>query len=175
MNQIRSKSRYFFVNKILCFLLLISTTISATLHDDHDIHVSICEIDLREEVVQLTIKTYIDDLQVAIGLEAGAELPEGYSSADEMIADYVHSALLIHINNKSYNIVINSIDASREAVWINCDLEIKSASFSNFTLDNSFLTEVHDDQTNIIKVITTSGRKTHKMDGSKKRLVVSLE
>ena len=41
---------------------------------DHDIHVSICEIEMSGEQMEVTLKTFLDDLQIAVGLVPGEEL-----------------------------------------------------------------------------------------------------
>ena len=51
----------------------------------HDIHVSVCDIELEDKNIEVTLKTFLDDLQIAVGLTPGEELPEDYSSAEELI------------------------------------------------------------------------------------------
>ena len=69
---------------------------------------------------------------------------------------------------------VKSIDASTDAVWIICELDI-DLPLSQIEIQNTFLTEIYDDQTNLVKLITTSSRDTKRMDGTKTKLLLSMD
>lgn len=151
--------------------LLFALSLSANTPVIHDIHVSICEIDLRKETAKLTMKTYLDDLQLAMGLSPGETLPVGYTSSDKLIRDYIAKTLSLMDGDKLIAFEVKSIDASTDAVWINC--EILHPVTRSINISNTFLTELYDDQTNIIKIIKSTGRTTMKMD--KKTTTMTIE
>lgn len=160
------------MKQLTLIFLLFALSLSANTPVVHDIHVSICEIDMRKETVKLIIKTYLDDLQLAMGLSPGEELPTGYTSSDELIADYINASLSITEGDQIIKYEIKSIDASTDAVWINC--EIAQPLSSSFAISNTFLTELYDDQTNIVKIIQSSGRTTQMMDKKKTLMIIEL-
>jgi len=54
---------------MVAILLLFIGSMSLTA--DHDIHIGVCDIKIEDTSVEVTIKTFIDDLQIAVGLEPG--------------------------------------------------------------------------------------------------------
>ncbi|MEL6122523.1 MAG: DUF6702 family protein, partial [Bacteroidota bacterium] len=134
---------------------------------DHDIHVSVTDIDLRDDAtVEVVIKTYLDDLQTAVGLTPGTELPREYTSADQMISKYVNRSMELTLNDKEIDLVILSIDANPEAVWITMTAPIDiNTEITTVHFRSTFLTDVFDDQANIVKVITDNGRKNKALNG----------
>jgi len=166
--NVQSYVKYIIIILFSCFL------IQATPLEDHDIHISICEFDFRKSTPKLTIKTFLDDLQAAVGLEPGADLPAGYTSSDELITNYLQESILLSVDGGSIDYKVMSIDASTDAVWITCELTT-DLSLSQIQIQNTFLTEVYDDQTNLIKVISAAGRKTMSMDGDETEIVVEVE
>ena len=143
----------------------------------HDIHVSVCEIDLKQEEGELLLKTFLDDLQIAIGLVPGEELPEDYTSADEMIDSYIQENIKLTIGGEHVPLVLEDISTSGiEAVWITYRLDRALENPpEDLRIDNSLLTEVYGDQTNLIKVNYGDRRKTFTMDRKKKSVIQSLK
>ena len=135
--------------------LFFSTALSA-----HDFHVSVFEIERSEEIVEITFKTFLDDLQIAVGLHPGEELPESYTSAEEMIAEYIRETVSLKINGEERELVIEQFDASQEAVWISFKFTEHNLDSKSLKLESTFLTEVYNDQTNIIHV--KNGKKNKK-------------
>ena len=143
----------------------------------HDIHVSVCEIDLKEEKGELLLKTFLDDLQMAIGLVPGEELPEDYTSADEMIDSYIQKSIKLTVGGEGVPLVLEDISTSGiEAVWITYRLDkTLDSPLEELKIENSLLTEVYNDQTNLIKVSYGDRRKTFTMDRKKRTVFQSLK
>jgi hypothetical protein len=126
----------------------------------HDIHVSVSEVDLSTNKAEMIVKTYIDDLQKAVGLEGG-EVPADYSSADEMIAEYLQKSISIQIDGKPIQFDLKELSASTDAVWIT--LQSKSEMLSppkEIQFSSSFLTEVYNDQTNVVNIRWSTGKNS---------------
>ena len=143
--------------------------------EDHDIHISVNEIEINDNKLELVLKTFLDDLQIAVGLESGAEVPEGYTSSDELIAKYISETISINHNGTNVPLSIDDISASPNAVWItlysddHLDLTKGLLEFHS-----TFLTEVYNDQNNMLKVATSSGMRSGILDGQKTHLTVEL-
>ncbi len=134
----------------------------------HDIHVSVTEIIPTDNHLNVTVKIFFDDLQIALGLEPGAELPAHYSSSDEMIASYLSEHLHLTINGKSSNLIYISSDAGPQAVW--CQLSCENVDINNInsvSLFNNIFTEIYDDQDNIVKWVSMGNNKQMLLDEKK--------
>ena len=143
---------------------------------DHDIHVSVCDIELSEHQVEVTVKTFIDDLQIAVGLEPGQEVPEGYTSSDDMITRYLSSTISLHLDKQNIHLNVDDISASNDAVWITLTSDtITSYDAKHLNLDYSLLTEVYNDQTNIINITHKEAKKTFSLNHKKKEVAYELD
>jgi hypothetical protein len=159
----------------ILFSIYIHAFISTPVY--HDIHVSVCEIDLKQDEGELLLKTFLDDLQLAIGLVPGEELPDDYTSADVLIDSYIQENIKLTIGGEYIPLVLEDISTSGlEAVWITYRLDKTLQNPpEDFRIENSLLTEVYSDQTNLIKVTYGDGRKTFTMDRKKKSVFQSLK
>jgi hypothetical protein len=120
----------------------------------HDIHLSICEItSLKNDTIEIKVKIFYDDLQLAMGLFPGEELPKKYKNSDELIKKYLVKNLNFFINgNKTQFEYIHS-ELALPAVWTT--LQIKSISASNIKeikIKNKILIDLYNDQENIIHI-----------------------
>ena len=139
----------------------------------HDLHVSVCDIELQDETVEITFKTFLDDLQLAMGLHPGEELPETYTSAEEMIENYIQSSIRLDIDGEEKQLKIETLDASQESVWITMVLNVNNTSPKQLQIESTFLTEVYNDQTNIINL--KKGDKKKSFILNKKKNLVNYE
>lgn len=135
---------------ILIVILFTSSLVSLFAHD---IHVSVCDIRLNNKTIDITIKTFLDDLQIAMGLVPGEQLPNNYSSAEEMIGKYLMDQMKLSIDGINLPLVPSEIDASNDAVWITIRIEnVDIESGQEITWKSTFLNEIYDDQTNIVNI-----------------------
>lgn len=138
----------------------------------HDIHVSVSDIELKDNRIEITIKTYLDDLQLAMGLIPGEPLPSNYSSADVLITEYIKQHINCTLDGKTLHWGSIVIDASYEAVWISImidDLD-QHQSLGHLTWESTFLTDLYDDQTNIVNIINRGKREVHALNRKKTSL-----
>lgn len=141
---------------------------------EHDIHVSICEIEIKEEKVEILLKTFLDDLQLAVGLTPGEEVPEDYSSADQMIHEYLAQTMVLKIGATTVQPVIEDISASTDAVWITLVSDLQSTEQYNVSFSNSFLTELYSDQTNIVNIKMDGEKKTYSLNRKKTDIIYEI-
>ena len=151
-----------------CLIYLLSFYLS--LSSDHDIHVSVLEIDLEEQKIELTLKTFLDDLQIAVGLTPGEEVPSDYTSAEELISEYVMTSVQLAIDGQQLELLEEDISASTEAVWITYKAKVDKKDPSNIVLNSTFLTEVYDDQTNLVNINHAGSKKSFILNQKKKRV-----
>ena len=132
--------------------------------EEHDIHVSICEIEVLSQKVEITVKTFIDDLQLAVGLTPGEEVPDDYTSAEEMIEMYLKESMVFSLSNNLLDLKIDDISASDDAVWITLTADIVQSPSSMLSFSSTFLTEIYDDQTNIVNIKINDQKKTFSLN-----------
>lgn len=127
---------------------------------DHDIHLSVCEIALKKSKLELTIKTFLDDLQLAVGLTPGEDLPPNYTNAEDLIALYISKRFQIDVAGKPIKFQLTDISAGPESVWLSL---VSNEDFNEFPTDiklrNDFLIEIFNDQTNLVKFKMGSSKK----------------
>lgn len=142
---------------------------------DHDIHVSVCDIELKNSSIEVTVKTFIDDLQIAVGLEPGQELPENYTSSDEMISAYLSSTISLQLGEQNIDLVVDDISASNDAVWITLTSGPITYDNGSLGLDYSLLTELYSDQTNIINIRHKETKETFSLNHTNKEVTYELD
>jgi hypothetical protein len=141
----------------------------------HDIHVSVSDIVIKENAVEITIKTFLDDLQAAMGLEPREALPEGYSSAKELIGMYIQEQIQFSIDNKDINLTPSEIDASNDAVWITIKIEnVNIESIKELTWNSTFLNDTYADQKNIVNIKKDGKREVFSLSSKKTSLTYTL-
>ena len=140
-------------------------------NEEHDIHVSVCDIDISGSKMEVVLKTFLDDLQLALNLEPGQPLPDTYSSANEMIFDYVNDQLSIITDGQRLQLSLDDISSSGDAIWITMKhTSERSINPANIILSNALLTEVYEDQTNLVNFRTEGGKRSFILDRKKKEV-----
>ena len=152
------------MNRIIitcCFLWIFGNSQAHNqLPNAHEFHVSRCllEYDAADQVLQITLNIFIDDLELALAEQGVKELFVGTEreteKADQYIAKYIEQRLLLSINNKdiTFNYLGKETSDDLAAVW--CYLEIKDVeNLAQLAISYDLLMELYDDQKNIINVI----------------------
>jgi hypothetical protein len=141
------------VYKYILALLLGSFT------NAHDIHVSITDIEQDQNgYLEISIKTFRDDLQAAVGLPQSGELSQQYIGADELISQYVQNHFIISKEGHKFELEYEESIPSGDAVWIYLKSK-KPIQQAPFVLRSTFMLELFNDQANIINV---KGEKSQK-------------
>jgi uncharacterized pyridoxamine 5'-phosphate oxidase family protein len=128
--------------------------------DKHEFHISKCLIEYneKEKAVQITMHLFIDDLEKALS-EQGAEklyicTEKEDENAEAYIYKYLQQRFKINLENegKDYTFIGKEISEDLVAVW--CYMEIENIeSIEKLSIKNDVLTEIFDDQKNIIQIV----------------------
>ncbi len=134
----------------------------------HDIHVGICDIRVEESGMEVTIKTFIDDLQIAVGLTPGQPLPDNYTSAQELISDYIKSTIQLKLDGELLTLELDDISSSRgDAIWITLHTYTKGPISDKLEVGFELLTDIYNDQTNIVNVYTNDEKEIYSLNSKK--------
>jgi hypothetical protein len=143
----------------------------------HDIHVSVTDIVIDDKgLMKMTSKIFYDDLQLAMGLRPGEELPKKYKGGDDLISKFLAKHIKIKVGNTPLVYTYKSSKAALPAIWAytEAQIDIKQLTTS-LAIENSMFNSVYDDQVNMVN-ITVMG-KTHHLSFNKKKFseVVKLK
>lgn len=148
------------------FLLLFQSIFSISL--DHDIHVSNTDIYINDSgIAQITVKTFFDDLQTSFGLIPGEELPEDYTSANELIQKFINENLFIHVNKVPIKLNLIEATLSSPAIWIEITSPYKFNKGDEIEVFNLILVSTFSDQQNIVKIEDGKYEKMIMLDSKK--------
>lgn len=121
----------------------------------HDFHVSIAQVDYKEEELQCTLRLFTDDLEQRLELDHQVKLNLGganqHPKADEFIAAFLKENFKIEQGDSSLQQVYLGIEVEYELVYLYfyypCPNPPQQLGISNRVFFDSF-----DDQSNIVNV-----------------------
>ena len=117
----------------------------------HDIHVSNIEIKTTAEGgLDIIVRIFFDDLQMAMGLQPGQPLPTKYSNADELIKNYLNAKLKWTFDGKVVRPQYIKSKAALPAVWVYLEVKGPLGNAKEIRLDNQILIDQFDDQVNMV-------------------------
>ena len=138
-------------------MTIILSIISAVL-TLHPVHVSVTEIsfDGKEKELEIISRIFIDDLETTIRetrkqpglnlLEPGAGI-----TTDQLVSEYLQSRFQITLNGKAQKIKYLGHEVESEAIL--CYIQVQNVKkLETIEVYNSVLTELYDDQSNLINV-----------------------
>lgn len=151
----------------LFFIFSCAGILPATAENDHDIHLSICELRFNEKSAsfEVAIKIFIDDLEKAIQQNGPGNLRIGTSqessTADEAIAYYLDRNFTIEIDGVKLkpDFIGKEITEDMLAVWCYIEYPQLITSGKKCLLSNNILLDIYEDQRNIMDIRMS---KTHK-------------
>lgn len=119
----------------------------------HDIHVSLCDVNISDKNnrTEVILKIYLDDLEAAIQHPEPLKIltPKEHHDADSLVAQYIRRQF--KISGLSYTYLGKEPSEDFQAGYFY--LEANYPSTSSFELTNEILTEWYGDQRNIIKIL----------------------
>jgi hypothetical protein len=135
-------------------LLLIISIIFASGRPVHDVHVSVTDINVEANgKFTLTSKIFFDDLQLAMGLEPGGEIPAKYKGSDDLISKFVQKNIKVKIDNQFINIKYLSSKAALPAIWAYTEGKIlHPEKIKTIEIINTILANTYDDQVNMVNI-----------------------
>ena len=140
----------------------------------HDIHVSVTDVEISNDGhVEVVVKVFLDDLMNSVGLEMGAELPDNYTSSDDLINQFLGDNFQLTINGKAVEFELEDTTHSAPAVWITLTGQIEEA-VESIHIQNKILTTLFDDQTNMVNVAHAGERYSELLDGDNTSYTVAV-
>jgi hypothetical protein len=142
-------------------VLLFSLFVPARIHD---FHTSLAEVQYNasERVLEVSLRVFTDDLEDALLRENGGKAIRvtDAGTADPFIKNYLAKNFsVIDGGNRRRPINLLGKEITVDVTWIY--FEIKDIdNLSGKRLQNAVLTEVFDDQINMVNLITPSGKQT---------------
>ncbi len=135
--------------------------------DDHDLHLSLCELRFNEKSssYEVAIKIFIDDLELAIGKKGVKGLkigtPNENASANDHITSYLDTHFSIKIDGVRLKVdfIGKEITDDKLAVWCYVEYSQNTSHPRKCILSNRILLDVYNDQRNIMDIKLS---KTHK-------------
>lgn len=132
----------------------------------HDFHVSKCLIEYNEQekALQISLHVFIDDLEEALRRQGADELfictKKEAANAEKYIGRYLKQNFVLEVNGRQaeYNFLGKEISDDLMAVW--CYMEVLEVDhMEQLAVTNKILTEVFDDQKNIVSVFGPGNQK----------------
>lgn len=147
----------------------------------HPIHVSVCDIEYDEErqALEVVQRIFLDDLEKAIRAQEGKPQlditrPEGDKTTDEMVGKYLKDHFHITVNGKeeSYNYLGHEIEA--DALYAYVEIE-KVKKLKSVKVFSSILTDIYDDQVNLVHVKVSGKIRSMKLTERDKSDVLTYD
>jgi hypothetical protein len=159
------------VKAILLVLFFTGVFHSSARHayDDHDIHLSLCELRYNESSssFEVAVKIFIDDLEKAIEKEGASRLRIGSAQedalADEHIARYLDKYFTITVDGGRLmpDYLGKEMTEDMLAVWCYVEYSKELRGAQSCTLSNRILLDVYDDQRNIMDIRMSKSHKDY--------------
>lgn len=126
----------------------------------HEIHSTLTIARVTAGALELRVRVFADDLSRVVAQSAGRSMPMDSSVRASELARYV-AAHLGAFGPSGQRVLLESCGIERvREVYLLCYRTAASAR-SVVKLWNSMLTDLHDDQVNVVQVIAGSARRSH--------------
>lgn len=169
--------------KIITSFLLFFFSLGFTFDATHEFHLSNSELSYKSSSaeIQLSLKIFIDDLESALaargieGLHIGTEKESEESII--YVGEYLSDAFKITTASDTLEaeIIGTELSADLSALWCYIKFPIESGC-SQIKVTNTILTELFNDQKNILSFKTESGNKDYfTFDASDTEKIFSCE
>jgi hypothetical protein len=135
----------------------------------HPIHVTVTEIehDEKDKRLEIMLRVFIDDLELALRNdlkqpELDLLQPKNNMTTDQMIEQYVAKHLKISLDNKIQKIKYLGHEQESDAFILYIEAP-NVKKWKTINVMNNFLTEVHDDQSNLVHVTVKGNVKSMRL------------
>lgn len=153
---------------LFSLLLIMGLCIQANL--PHEFHFSKCQIEYQADTqaLQISMHLFIDDVELALEKRGYESLflctEREHPDANKHLLDYLESSFQLAINDKAvaYQFVGKEITEDLSGMWCYFEIE-KLKKLKTLEIRNSILTEIHDDQKNVLQVQGPSGNKAYSL------------
>ncbi|MGK7391243.1 MAG: DUF6702 family protein [Candidatus Cyclobacteriaceae bacterium M2_1C_046] len=140
----------------------------------HPLYVSVTEIehDSKEKRLEITMRIFIDDLELSIKNKVNqpyldiTQPGDGYST-DKFIEDYLQGKLKIKLNGKEKEVEYIGHEVELPVVFIYAQVS-NVKKFKEISVFNSMIMETYDTQTNLVHVESNGETKSLKLTEKRK-------
>lgn len=156
----------------LSFIALLIFGTGVAVSPPHPLHVSVTEIEFNEKnkSLEIMMRIFTDDLEEAIRRQQNDKSlnilhpPEG-KTTDQIISDYLAAHLRLSLDGKIRK--LNYLGHEVEADAVVCYIEVTGVkNWKYIEIRNNIITEVYDDQSNIINVTVNDKVKSLRLTES---------
>ncbi len=144
---------------ILFVLFLLFSNTSTSISDSHEFHLSNSTInyDTKEKSIQVSMRMFIDDLELALEPVAGDSLQictrKEDAGAEAYIFSYILEHLILEVEGKALSPVFIGKEPSDDLAAVWCYIEFENVeSFSTLSITNTIMVDLYEDQKNMINV-----------------------
>ncbi|MCF8324200.1 MAG: hypothetical protein K9I84_04525 [Leadbetterella sp.] len=154
-------------------ILLIFCFLNTNWSPKHDFHTSLTEINFNPKTssLELSVRVFTDDLELTLtnfnkGKLIKIEDPEAI--VDPLIEQYIRKNLALISPEKEVKFgKFYGKEKEADATWIYLEI-FDCKQLKNFTLYNTIMQEMFEDQTNLVNIIYPSQKKTIVFDSETK-------
>lgn len=143
-------------------VFILSAIVFTTLHP---LHVSVTEItfDEKERELEIMVRVFIDDLELAIQAEKKNTTldlfnPAG-STTDKLVREYLQSKFTIAVDGRSQPVNYLGHETDGDALVLYIQVQ-PVKKWKSIGIKNSMLTELYEDQSNLVNVTYTGKTKS---------------
>jgi len=133
----------------------------------HEFHASKCliEYNSEEKAIQISLHLFIDDVEEALRRQGADKLflcsEKESKQAVTYLERYLQQALQLKLDGKARSFRFVGKEASDDWMGMWCYLEVVDvAAFQELSVTNALLTEVFDDQKNIVSIVGPNHKKS---------------
>jgi hypothetical protein len=124
----------------------------------HPMHVSVTEIefDEKDKALEIMMRVFVDDLELSLRnklKDQNLDLlqPKNGLTVDQMVGEYLKPNFRISLDGKPQSVVYLGHEQEGDAFIFYIEVS-KVKKFKTIQVQNSIITEIHDDQNNLINV-----------------------
>ena len=136
---------------ILVFLATWATLDARSVTPPHPYHVSVFNVDYNSESqsLEITVKVFVDDMALALKKWSEYEVDFDNPTSNPFFKNYFLNTTKVKVNGSRQTIEYLGKEADIESVWIYLEVPVE-AKPETITFKTSLLTEVYEDQMNIV-------------------------
>ncbi|WP_162428613.1 DUF6702 family protein [Pontibacter pudoricolor] len=138
-------------------LIAIVCLLASTVTMAHDYHASITDIKFnpRTQSLQIAVKVFTDDLETALSKRSKTKV--SYDPASETIKQQLASYMAANMKfelakGKPLKQHFVGSEEDADVVWVYFEVPVQQATLSQLYIQNAVLTELFDDQMNIVNL-----------------------
>lgn len=140
--------------------VLLCTGATPALLRAHAIHTTMTVLTTSPGGITLNIRAFADDFSATVAQFAGRKPPTDSSAPAVDVARYVNAHFLVRDGaGRTVTLAPCGIRRANELYWL-CFRAVTTSGGNGITVRNRMLTELHDDQVNIVQVENQGARRT---------------